>query len=223
MAATNLFLFDTDDFLQVTPGAAFADLCGPIRYTFEEYKVAPRSADDYEVSLVACADSATPATIQEVQQGMFMEDELVLIEDVVVTTPWSFSMQQFFVQDPAGGPYSGIQVYVPTEGDYVPMPGDLITVCGAYTEYFDQSQIQISSAADLVAAGNGPVPAPEVLTADELAMDPPAEQWEGVLVRVDDVTVTAEADIAHVLVRELQAGPAHRGRHRPLSPGWTAG
>jgi predicted extracellular nuclease len=195
MAVTNLFLFDTPDFLQVTPGAAFSRLCGPVRYTFEEYKIAPRDAADYDVTLVACADSATPATIYDVQQGMFAPGELVLVQDVVVTTPWSFSGEQFWVQEAAGGEYSGIQVYMPVAGAYIPMPGDQVTLCGAYDEYFDQSQIQVSADADLTAAGNGPVPAPAVLTPDELGVDPPAEAWEGVLVRVEGVTVTTEANM----------------------------
>jgi predicted extracellular nuclease len=195
MAVTNLFLFGTPNFLQVLPGTTFAQLCGPVRYTFEEYKIAPRSAADYDATLVGCADAATPATIYEIQQGMFAPDQLVLVEDVVVTTPWSFNQQQFWVQEPGGGQYSGIQVYWPMAGGFVPTPGDVVTLCGAYDEYFDQSQIQISDPANVTAAGNGPVPAPAVLAPNVVGGGAMAEAWEGVLVRVEDVTVTTAANM----------------------------
>lgn len=195
MAATNFFLFGTPEFLDILPGTDFARLCGPIRYTFEEYKVAPRNAADYDATLVACADAATPVSIYELQQGMVTVGDLVLVEDVVVTTPFDFGGDTYWVQDPMGGAFSGISVYMPMAGAFTPSPGDVVTLCGEYDEFFDQSQLQIGAATDVTASGNGPVPAPEVLTPDDLGIDPPAEDWEGVLVRVENVTVTAPADM----------------------------
>jgi predicted extracellular nuclease len=195
MAVTNLFLFGTPDFLDVLPGTSFARLCGPIRFTFGEYKIAPREAADYDATLVGCAEAATPTTIYDVQQGMFEPDDLVRIDDVVVTTPWSFDQQQFWVQDPAGGQYSGIQVYMPMAGGFVPTPGDQVTLCGVYDEFFDQSQIQVVGPGDITAAGNGPVPAPEVLASSVIAGGAMAEAWEGVLVRIEDATVSTAANM----------------------------
>jgi predicted extracellular nuclease len=195
MAVTNLFLFGTPDFLDVLAGTFFARLCGPIRYTFEEYKIAPREPADFDATLVACAEGATPATIYEVQQGMFMPNDLVLLEDVVVTTPFNFEGDGFFVQDPGGGEYSGISVYLPMPGGFVPTPGDVVTVCGAYDEFFDQSQMEVASGDDVTASGNGPVPAPEVLGADVIGSGAMAEAWEGVLVRVAPATVTTAANM----------------------------
>lgn len=195
MAVTNLFLFGTPDFLDVLPGTAFADLCGPVRYSFEEYKIAPRDGSDYDATLVACADAATPVSIYDIQQDMVAPGSLVLVEDVVVTTPWDFGGDTFWVQDPMGGAYSGISVYMPTAGAFVPSMGDMVTLCGAYDEFFDQSQLQIGGEGDVTAAGNGPVPTPVVLETVDLGANPPAEQWEGVLVRVEGVDVTAPADM----------------------------
>jgi hypothetical protein len=195
MAATNLFLFGTPDFLDVLPGTAFARLCGPVRYTFEEYKIAARDASDYDATLVDCADAAAPTTIYEIQQDTIALGTLVLVEDVVVTTPWDFGGDTFWVQDPAGGAFSGISVYMPMAGGFVPSMGDVVTLCGEYDEFFMQSQLQIAGEDDVTAAGNGPVPAPELLDATELGTDPPAEDWEGVLVTIENVTVTAAADM----------------------------
>jgi predicted extracellular nuclease len=195
MAVTNLFLFGTPDFLDVLPGTFFARLCGPVRYTFEEYKVAPREPADFDATLVACAKGATPATIYEIQQGMVEPNDLVLLEDVVVTTPFNFDGDGFFVQDPGGGEYSGISVYLLTPNGFVPTPGDVVTVCGAYDEFFDHSQIEVASGDDLSTDGSGPVPAPEVLSADVVGGGAMAEAWEGVLVRIEGATVTTAANM----------------------------
>lgn len=195
MAVTNMFLFDTPDFLDVLPGTTFATLCGPERFTFDEYKLAPRDAADFDATLVGCADAAMPTTIYELQQGMLAPGALVLVEDVVVTTPWDFGGDTYWVQDPAGGAFSGISVYMPNPGAFVPTMGDVVTLCGEYDEFFDQSQLRIETGDDVTSAGSGPVPAPAVLPASDLAIEPPAEDWEGVLVRVDGPTVTAPADM----------------------------
>lgn len=195
MAVTNFFLFGTGDFLDVLPGTVFGRLCGPIRYTFEEYKIAPRNPDDFDATLVDCADAATPTSIYEIQQGMVELGDLVLVEDVVVTTPWTFSGDTYFVQDPAGGAQSGISVFMPEAGAFMPTPGDVVTLCGEYDEFFDQSQLQIAVEGDVTTSGRGPVPAPEVLTAAQVGSGAMAEDWEGVLVRIEDATVTTAANM----------------------------
>ncbi|MEM9462718.1 MAG: hypothetical protein AAGF11_51735 [Myxococcota bacterium] len=190
-AVSNFFLFGTDDFLQVLPGTEFARLCGPLLYSFEEYKVAPRSGMDYDGSVLGCADAAPLTTISEVQQQMFAVGDLVRLEDVVVTTPWETDQEVFWAQDPAGGMYSGIAVYLPRAEGFAPVPGDVVSLCGSYEEFFEQSQIQLASASDLVAGPSGPVPMPEPVTADDAVTEP----WEGVLVRIDGPTVTTETDM----------------------------
>ncbi|MCA9648992.1 MAG: hypothetical protein H6712_25535 [Myxococcales bacterium] len=195
LVITNFFLSEQGGYLDVLPGSSLAFAQGPLLYNFDEYKLAPRTMADYSATLIDCAMVATPATIYEVQQGMVAENDLVLISDVVVTTPWDFSGDTFWVQDPTGGAYSGISVYMPNAGAYVPTPGDQVTLCGSYAEYFEQSQIQIASEGDVSAAGNGPVPAPELLTTDVVGSGAMAEMWEGVLVQVQNVTVTAEPDM----------------------------
>lgn len=195
LVITNFFLFEQGGFLDVLPGTAFGFAQGPLLYNFEEYKLAPRTEADYSATLVACAKAAAPATIYEIQQGMVDEDDLVVISDVVVTTPFDFGGDTFWVQDPMGGEFSGISVYMPNPGGFVPSPGDQVTVCGAYAEFFDQTQLQVGSDADITAAGNGPVPAPAVVSAADIGGGASAEPWEGVLVEVQDVDVTAEANM----------------------------
>jgi hypothetical protein len=43
--------------------------------------------------------------------------------------------------------------------------------------------------------GNGPAPAPDLVTSDEVGGGASAEAWEGVLVRIENATVTTEANM----------------------------
>ncbi|RLT44282.1 MAG: hypothetical protein DWI57_03395 [Chloroflexi bacterium] len=87
----------------------------------------------------------------------------------------------FFVQE-AGGPWNAIAVY--QRGHRV-AEGDAVQVTGVVAEYYDLTQIE-PTAIEILSSGN-PLPAPVELTAKEAA----GEEWEGVLVRLSGLTVTA--------------------------------
>ncbi|MCH9680017.1 MAG: hypothetical protein K0V04_01185 [Deltaproteobacteria bacterium] len=193
MAVANFFLFGTDDFLDVLPGTTFANLCGPVLYNFKEYKIAPREAADYDATLVDCQDAAPTVSIYDIQMGMVAEGDLVQIEDVVVTTPVNFAGEGFNVQDPMGGEFSGISVFMPNPDGFVPSPGDVVTLCGEYGEFFDQSQLNVAGG-DATASGNGPVPAAEVVGSATISGGMTAEAYEGVLVEIEDAVVSTEAN-----------------------------
>ena len=63
-------------------------------------------------------DMPLAASVPEIQQGTIAIDTLVLLEGVVVTTPRATreggepGEQLVFVQDPAGGPWSGLRVHL---------------------------------------------------------------------------------------------------------------
>ncbi len=194
MAVTNLFLFDSDDFLDVLTGTAFSRLCGPIVYSFSEYKVAPRDADDFDADLVTCDSAATMTTIYDIQNEMFQPGELVMVQDVVVSTPWTADGDVFWVQDPGGGERSGIAVYLPAPDGYSPTPGDELTLCGSYDEFFDQSQLAIQSSSDVSMSGRVAAPTPMTVMPSEVGVAPAGEDWEGVLVVVDASSVTEAAN-----------------------------
>lgn len=87
----------------------------------------------------------------------------------------------FFVEEPAGGPWSGIAVF--QRGHRV-AEGDAVQVSGVVAEYYDLTQIEPTSI-EILSSGN-PLPAAAELTAKETA----SEEWEGVLVRLKGLTVT---------------------------------
>lgn len=107
----------------------------------------------------------------------------ITLEGVIVTGRFS---DTFFVQEPKGGPYSGLTIFshgVPTDELE---PGTIITVEGNYTEYFDNTQLYLTS---FEVTGKTAAPEPWVPGhPSHLATESPiAELFEGVLVRVEDV------------------------------------
>lgn len=88
----------------------------------------------------------------------------------------------FFVQEPAGGPWSAIAVF---QRGHRAAEGDAVQVTGVVAEYYDLTQIEPTKI-EILSSAN-PLPAPVELTAKTAAR----EEWEGVLVRVRDLTVTA--------------------------------
>jgi len=176
-----------DMFYLTTPtlGTDFAFITGPLNYAFGEFKIEPRDAGDMVISLPA---------IYQMQTGVFSEGDTVTVEGAVVTSPMAAS-GGFFVQDDMGGPYSGIYVFcVSCSGGEVAQ-GDEVTLVGTYEEYYDLSELQVESA-DITVTGLGVMPAPEVVASCDIPASGGglAEEYEGVLVAVENATVTAEAD-----------------------------
>ena len=215
--------FEVDGALQVddlfflpNPGpqpptdTTFTKLVGQVTYSFEEFKLAPRSCADYQgwdcTEPVDPTDTTTganvAATIYEIQMGMHPDKTYVDVKDVVVTSPFFKDKKgngNFFIAEAAGGEYSGIQVYVYADvtlelegADKVPKLGDVLTISGQYSEFFEYSELTLSNPDNLTITGAGTVPDPAVVAPADIATGgAKAEAYEGVLVKVEDVTVTA--------------------------------
>ena len=74
------------------------------------------------------------------------------LRDVVVTVDSRISSagQGFWIQDAGGGMYSGMRVYIEDTTDVGIVEGAVIDVTGTVAEYFDLTQIQPTSVADVV-------------------------------------------------------------------------
>lgn len=129
----------------------------------------------------------------------------VQIERVVVTAVDKDDTDGYtgnvWVQEPDGGPYSGIKVFAPAilpGGNLDTInEGDLVDVSGTVDEYHyeptDDTVTEIVNGTVTVLGQAEPLD-PEVVGV-QTVMDPAsAEQWEGVLVRVENVLVTAQND-----------------------------
>jgi hypothetical protein len=154
-------------------------------------------------------DAPLETTIAAVQRGEVAERSLVKLTAVVVTAVDRHGPSQdlVYVADPVGGAHSGIAVYKPQVGGGSMQdlaPGDLVDVVGAVTEFKIEndpgSVTQIAGwggkgkrrSARITRRGQGGMPEPVLVDPVRLAASPgEAEQYEGVLVRVQSAAVVA--------------------------------
>ncbi len=126
-------------------------------------------------------------TIYAIQSGAVVEGSIVMVTGIVTAgtgeTPDGYG-NSFYIQD-GTGQYSGINIYA---SSFTVSRGDEITVTGTYTEYSDKSEIDDVTDITINSSGNT-VPAAEVLTLGQSDWEP----WEGVLITIEDVYVSAEA------------------------------
>lgn len=97
--------------------------------------------------------------------------------------------QGFAVADAAGA-WNGIYVYNPSGTQ--PAVGDEVQVTGTVAEFFNKTELSSVTTLNIVSSGNTPFAAEPVETGSFAPSVPTAESYEGVLVQVDNVTVTNE-------------------------------
>ena len=137
-----------------------------------------------------------PLTIYEVQQGAASHDERIVLTDVVVTTPAAagelIGGVELFVQELAGGPFSGLRIQAP-DAELVALlaPGDTAEIHGRVRIGFGYYLLVVESSDDIVVTGTATAPEPTVVPVSALApSSPSARSYEGVVVRVEQATVT---------------------------------
>jgi predicted extracellular nuclease len=141
--------------------------------------------DDY-VFTFTIVSASTP--IEDIQSPPGPDGESPL-EGVTVTTEGIVTARFYggnniFIQDGAG-PWTGLALYRPDASLNV---GDEVQVTGEVSEYNGLTQIGYGHVT-VLSTGNLP-PAPEVLVTGSVG----EEQWESVLVRVENANVTSEAN-----------------------------
>ncbi len=107
-----------------------------------------------------------------------LEGQIVTTEGIVTATFYS----GYFIQDPSGGEWSGLWVH---DAANVPYVGDRVRLTGTVAEYYNFTELDSITDFDVLSTANT-IPAPQVLPTGDVAQ----ERWEGVLVRVEAVTVT---------------------------------
>lgn len=161
------------------------------------------TADDVadDASDDASDDGGDAVTIYDVQSDEMAVGTPVELSGVIVTAVDTFGGRTggVYVQEPDGGPFSGVLVFVRgTEGAEL-VPGDIVDVVGGVKDEFsfdeDPGSLTEIAAPDggaivITKTGSGEVPAPEVV--DPIALsadDAESEKWEGVLVEFENVRV----------------------------------
>lgn len=122
-------------------------------------------------------------TVDVVRQGGFADGTVVTLEGMVVTAVRSGA--GFFIQLPGATEYGGIYVYDP--GGTAPSPGDVVTVTGAFTEYYGMTEL---TGPTISVTDSAEVPSPLVLASCDVAATP--EPTESMLVSFSNLTVTDE-------------------------------
>ena len=190
----NLFTnYDAED------GAFYSSIVGPITFGWDIFTVVPRSAEDLVGYTGTVGGSGggggetVDATIAQVQSGEVNEGTSVNLDGVVATSGLNYNEDGFFIQDADGGEYSGVYVYLfdeALEGLADVAAGDVLNITGTVTEFYDLTEISVSSADDIQATGDT-----AATTTDQLASTPSDwEVWEGCLVELADVNVTSDED-----------------------------
>lgn len=159
-----------------------AGLCAPVE--------TPDDTDGGNTDLPDSCSGGT--TIADVQGGTFVDGDEVEIACAVVTGELTAGGEAFFVQDPGGGEWSGMYIYLygGMEADELDISeGDLITLAGVVSEWNDLTEISIATAYDVAVIGEYPVTvdAVDCSTADW-------EPWEGCLISIDGLEVTSWPD-----------------------------
>jgi len=176
-----------------TAGQAVDSLVGIVIYDYGEFCIAPRDANDVVLGEVGPVETVA---VSDIQQGNVPAGP-VRLEDVVVTSPVSEAYSScewrgFYVQEQAGGPYSGIYIAF-LDADlpgFSVNVGDVVNLEGSYEEFYDLSEIKLAAAEDYEVTGSAAPPDPIVI--DACADDAELETYESVLVQVVDAEVTDE-------------------------------
>lgn len=132
-------------------------------------------------------------TIYEIQDGTIPEKAAVSVKGVIVSGV-NPGFTAFFAQEPGGGPYSGVWVYVGKMGPNIMglAVGDEVDIVGSTLEFDGLTEID-ASLGSVTKTGVGGLPlVPEVLPLATFADPAALEPWEGVLVRVEGQLAVTE-------------------------------
>ena len=162
------------------------------------------------------AGGGEDVTIQEIQSDSMPVGTAANVRGVVVTAIDNYGSRKggIYVQEPEGGEYSGIFVYLSGTEAADLMPGDLVDVVGGVKDEFawqgggcDDGEEETDSLTELSPAegssisvekvGDGTIPTPPVLNPWDLsglAGVAEAEKWEGVPVTFENIRAMREPE-----------------------------
>ena len=169
-----------------------------------------------------------PTTIYDIQNGTHPAGTWVSVSGVVVTAgsyELTASGAYIMVEEPAGGQYSGVEVYWGSAqaADYAHITrGDAVNIIGVVDEYYDMTEIAVDAPGDtVVVSGTCTLPL-DVITIGEID-----EPWEGVLINIRCAMTATEANtygewtIRH-LTDEVTCDDANRIGYTPVLGEWNS-
>jgi predicted extracellular nuclease len=103
------------------------------------------------------------ATIYDVRSGEVADGESVTLSGVLVSSPLTREMDGFFIQDPEGGPGSGLYAWKQGgfyEGEFTLQPGDEVRITGQVSEFYGWTELVITDLSSVEKTGTGVLPEP---------------------------------------------------------------
>jgi predicted extracellular nuclease len=152
--------------------------------------------------------SGTETTVVDIKKEIIKDGAKVILKDVVVTAVDGYGQYtgDMYIQDAAGGEYSGIKMFKNQRGDGGQIsdlkPGDHIKVegtvkhwTGSATSQFPDGRYVIELEDNTVTLLQpGTTTKVDEVTVDKITKDPDAAKWEAALVKVKDVGVLTLPD-----------------------------
>jgi len=120
-----------------------------------------------------------------------MDGQIVTVEGIVTAVGFGGYLDNFFISMPEGGIWKGLYIYHTSDTTLV--IGDMVEITGEVTEYNGFTEIGYPTGVTLLSSGN-PIPEPMIVQTADLVEAATAEQYEGCLVEVNNVTVLLEQD-----------------------------
>ncbi len=140
--------------------------------------------------------------IQYVDEGFDESPKVgqaVNVTGIVTAGIGDFSSAFCMIQE-GNGPFEGVKVYGTYDVPFEVNVGDEISACGTVTEYYGETEVYLHFDEAFVVHSTGNATSYASVTTGDLYPEPTgtpayqAEPWEGQLVSVTNVTVTAEPD-----------------------------
>ncbi len=135
---------------------------------------------DIQYTTVPGADGTYPS---------LLNGEELTVTGIVTATGYLGHNNDFFISEPGVGSWGGIFIY---KSNVNPNIGDEVKVIGTVTEYTGFTEITNPSVS-IISSGNV-IPDPIIINTSDLISAAKGEQFEGCLVKVENVTVSQDPD-----------------------------
>jgi len=125
--------------------------------------------------------------IYTVQQDTTLIGKEVAVVGVVTVTTGIFNLKRTFIEDEDGGPWSGVAIW-DNSGEFYAEEGERVRIIGVVYENNGLTEIRVNNFNFI----STPVPFPDIIhvnTADIATGSSNAEQYESVLVQVNNISV----------------------------------
>lgn len=181
------------DFTEPSVGDT-VDVLGPLFYEWNEWRIQPRDNSDITIHGGGGGDVYTCYEIQGQESASPFVGQTVSVTGIVTADLDDYPNSSYpyaFLGDYSGGAWTGLMMY----GDDLSIlnRGDSITITGEIDEWYNCTELKFPSNIVVHSPGHA-LPPTNILQSGDLPNSSDSEQWESVLVGVEDVEVTSEPD-----------------------------